>query len=77
MRTALRDLNPLVLLLEPAGVIALVRVGLAVIQFENPAGDIVQEIPVVSHGNNGAGIIVQLTFQPRHTISIQVVCRFV
>ncbi len=47
----------LLLLLQPGGVIALVGNAAAAIEFENPAGDIVEEIAVVGDDQDRAGIM--------------------
>ncbi len=62
---------------EPTGVVALVRDAGATVEFENPAGDVVQEVPVVRDRNHGAREVVKEMFQPGDGISVQVVGRFV
>src|SRR5439155_22605781 len=49
--------EPRLFLLEPAGIIALGRQPVAAVQFEDPAGDLVEEIAVVRHGDDGAGVV--------------------
>ena len=62
---------------QPAGVVALVGDAMAAVEFENPAGDVVEEVTVVGNRHHGAGEIVQEALQPGHRIGIQVVGRFV
>ncbi len=45
----------LLLLLQPGGVIALVRNAATAIEFENPAGDVVEEVAVMGDDQDGAG----------------------
>src|SRR4029079_11446388 len=42
----------LLLLLEPAGVVALVRQAVPPVELEDPAGDVVQEVAIVGHGDD-------------------------
>ena len=46
--------EPRLLLLEPAGVVALVRDALAAVELEDPAGHVVEEVAVVGDGDDGA-----------------------
>jgi hypothetical protein len=70
-------LQPVLLLLEPAGIIALVRNAAAAIEFEDPAGHIIEEVAVVGDRDDGAGIVLEKALEPRHRLGIQVVGRFV
>jgi hypothetical protein len=54
----------LLLLLQPGRVIALPGNAPATVQFEDPAGDIVQEVAVVRHADNRSRIVPQMTFKP-------------
>src|SRR5690606_6476298 len=47
-------LHALGLLLQVGGVVALVRVGAAAVELEDPLGDVVEEVPVVRDGDDGA-----------------------
>ena len=64
-------------LLKPAGIIALVGNAPATIKLEDPAGHIVEEIPVMGHCDHGALIIFQMPFQPADRLGIQMVRRFI
>ena len=44
----------LLLLLEPGGVVALPRNAVAAVEFEDPLGDVVEEVAVVGHRDHGA-----------------------
>ncbi len=66
-------LQALLLLLEPAGVVALIGNAAAAIELEDPAGDIVEEIAVVGHRHDGAGIIRQEALQPRHGFRVEMI----
>src|SRR4029453_4203634 len=47
------------LLLQPARVVALERVAAAPVQLQDPARDVVEEVPVVGDGDNGAVVVPQ------------------
>ncbi len=57
-------LEALLLLHQPGRVIALVGNALAAIEFENPAGDVVEEVAVMGDDQDRAGIVAQMAFQP-------------
>ena len=63
--------------MQPARVIALVGNAAAAIEFENPARDIIEEVAVVGHDQDRAGIIAQMAFQPVHRLGVEMVGRFV
>ena len=65
------------LLLQPVGVIALVRDALAAIELENPACYIVEEVAVMGDDQDGAGIGAQMAFQPVHRLGVEMVRWFV
>ena len=50
---------------------------LAVFEFQNPLGDVVEEVAIVGHGDDGAGVIVQMAFEPGDAFGIEMVRRFV
>src|SRR5208282_4621100 len=52
-------LEALLLLLEPARIIAVERQALAAIDLEDPFGDVVEEIAVVGDRHHGAGIVLE------------------
>ena len=70
-------LQALALLLQPRGVIALERIAPPALQFEHPAGDVVQEVAVMGHDHHGAGVIVQRVLQPGDAFRVQMVGRLV
>ena len=65
------------LLLEPRGVVALERDAVAAVELEDPAGDVVEEVAVVGHGEDGAGVFVQEPLEPRDRLGVEVVGRLV
>ena len=67
----------LLLLFQPRRVIAFPRDALAAIQFENPTRDVVQEISIVGHRDDGSRITLQVMFEPRDRLGIQVIRRLV
>eukprot|EP01132_Coremiostelium_polycephalum_P011819 gene11818-biopygen4574 len=62
---------------QPTGVVALVRDTGATVELEDPASNVVQEVPVVRDRNHGAREVVQEMLQPGDGIGVQVVGRFV
>jgi hypothetical protein len=70
-------LQPLLLLDEPGGIIALVGNAAAAVELQNPAGHMVEEIAVVGDDQNCAGIIAQVAFEPRHRLGVEMVGRLV
>mmetsp|Transcript_10006 Transcript_10006/g.17429 ORF Transcript_10006/g.17429 Transcript_10006/m.17429 type:complete len:316 (+) Transcript_10006:249-1196(+) len=69
--------EPLGLLVQPRGVVALPRDASAAIELKNPAGHVVEEVPVVGDGDDGALEVGEELLQPRHALRVQVVCRLV
>ena len=67
----------LLLLLQPRGIVALKRDTLAAVHLKNPAGDVVEEVPVVRDADDGAGVLVQEALQPRYGFRIEVVGRLI
>ncbi len=59
--------------LQPVGVVALVGNAAAPVQFQDPAGGVVEEIAVVGDGHHGAGEVVQEALQPGHALGVEVV----
>ena len=70
-------LQPLLLLPEPGGVIALVGNAAAVVELEDPAGDVVEEVAVVGDDQDRARIIAQMALQPIHALGVEMVGRLV
>ncbi len=62
---------------KPAGIITLVRNTRTAVEFQNPAGYVIQEVTVVRDRNHGAREVVQEMLQPGDRVGIQVVGRFV
>ena len=52
------------LLLQVGRVVALVRVGAAAVELEDPLGDVVQEVPVVGDGQDGALVLGEVLLEP-------------
>ena len=67
------DLDPGRLGLQVGGVVALVGVGVAPVQLEDPLRHVVQEVPVVGDRDDGPGILLQVLLQPLHALRVQVV----
>ncbi|MNZ39227.1 hypothetical protein D3C78_567160 [compost metagenome] len=63
--------------LQPARVVAFVRDAGAAVQFQDPAGNVVEEVTVVGNRYHGAREVVQEALQPGHRVGVQVVGRFV
>ena len=61
------------LLIEPARIVALPGNALAAVEFENPSGDVVQEITVVGHGDHRTLVLLQVLFQPVDRLGVEVV----
>ena len=73
----LLDLEALGLLLQPARVVALVGHALAAIELQRPFGDVVEEVAVVRHQHDAAGILLEIALEPGHRLCIQMVGRLV
>ena len=58
------DSQPGGLPVQVARVVARVRVGMAVVEFQDPLGHVVQEIPVVAGRYHRARVGVQMLFEP-------------
>ena len=67
----------LLLLLEPARVVALERDALAAVELEDPAGDVVEEVAIVGHGHDGALVLLEVALQPGDRLGVEVVGRLV
>src|SRR5579884_3115230 len=70
-------LQPHLLLLQPRRVVALERNPVAAIELQDPAGHVVEKVPVVRHGDHGALILPQMLLQPLHRLGVEMVRRFV
>ena len=71
------DLQPGLLGIEVGGVVALVRVGLAAVDLQDPLRHVVQEVAVVGDGQHGSRIGLEVALQPLHRLGVQVVGRLV
>jgi hypothetical protein len=58
-------------------VIALIGDATAAIEFENPAGHVVEEVAVMGDDQHRAGIFAQVLFQPGRRLGIQMVGRLI
>ncbi len=50
---------------------------MAAVELENPAGDVVQKIAIVRHGDDRALVAREVLLQPLHAFGVEVVGRFV
>lgn len=67
------DLETGLLGLQVLGVVALVTVQAAAVDLADPLGDVVEEVPVVGDGDDGAGVLREVLLQPLHGLGVQVV----
>ena len=65
------------LLFQPGRVVTFPGNAFTTIQFENPSGNMVEEITVVRHCNNCSLILLEMLFQPVDRLCVQVVGRLV
>ena len=61
----------LLFLLQPAGVVSFPGQALALLQFQDPAGDIVQEVAIMGDQHHGAFVFAQMAFEPGHGLGIE------
>jgi len=71
------DGEALLLLLEPGRVVALPRDAAAAVQLEDPLGDVVQEVAIVRDGHDRARVFLEMAFEPRDGLGIEMVGRLV
>ena len=76
-RLLLLDREPRLLLLEPARVVAFVRNALAAVELEDPAGDVVEEVPVMRDRDDRALVVGEEPLEPEDRLGIEVVRRLV
>src|SRR5437773_6808889 len=69
--------QPLALLVQPRAVVALVRDTSALVELEDPAGGVVEEVAVVRHRDDAAVVAGERALQPRDRIGVEVVRRLV
>ncbi len=60
-------------LLQVRRVVALVGTALAVIHFEHPPRDVVEEVPVVGDGDHRALVLVEVALEPLDGVGVEVV----
>ena len=65
--------EPNLLLLEPAGVVAFVGDSAPAVELEDPAGDVVEEVAVVGHGDDGAGVVGEEPLEPGDGLRVRFV----
>ncbi len=65
--------QPLLLLLEPGGIVALVGNAAAAVELEDPAGDVVEEVAVVGDDQDRARIFAQVAFEPGDRFGVEMV----
>ena len=65
--------EPLLLLFEPARVVAFPRDARAAVELEDPARDVVEEVAVVGHRDDGAVVVLQVPLEPRDRFRVEVV----
>ncbi len=69
----LLDREPLLLLLEPGGVVALPRDARAAVQLEDPARHVVEEVAVVGDRDDRARVLLQELLEPGDRLRVEVV----
>ena len=70
---ALLQRQALLLLLEPARVVALVGDAAAAVELEDPAGDVVEEVAIVGDRDDRALVLGEVRLQPRDRLGVEVV----
>src|SRR6266545_1727600 len=65
------------LLLEPRRVVAPERDPLAAVELEDPAGDVIEEVPVVRDGDDGALVGLEEALEPGDRLGVEVVRRLI
>ena len=71
------DGDALGLLLQVGRVVALVGVRPAAVELEDPLRHVVEEVPVVGHGQDGALVGGEVALEPLHALGVEVVGRLV
>jgi hypothetical protein len=72
-RLLLLGSEPSLLLLEPGGIVAFPGNAGSLIELEDPAGHVVQEVAVVGHGDDGSGKLGEIALEPPDALGIQVI----
>ena len=70
-------LDPVLLLVQPRRVVAFPGDAVTAIELEDPAGDIVEKVPIVRDGYDRAGIVLQKTLEPGDRLGVEMVGRLV
>src|SRR6266404_99832 len=70
-------LQPLLLLLEPGRIIALVGNAAAAVELENPASDVVEEVAVVGDDQDRTRVVAQVGFEPVDRLGVEMVGRLI
>ena len=65
--------QPLLLLHQPGGIVALVGNATAAIELEDPAGDVVEEVAIMGDDQDRTRIVAQMAFQPIDRFGIEMV----
>jgi hypothetical protein len=63
--------------LSQVRVVALVGDAAAAVEFEDPAGGVVEEVTVVGDRDHGAGEVLEEALEPAHRLGVEVVGRLV
>src|SRR6185437_14913943 len=74
---ALLELQPLLLLLQPRGVVAVPGDAVTAIELEDPFRHVVEEVAVVRHRHHGARILLEIALEPRDRLRIEMVRRLI
>src|SRR5690606_13726451 len=67
------DFQPLAFLLKPTGVVPLEGKSFATLDLQNPASHVVEEIPIMGHGDDRASVLGQMAFEPLDALGVQMV----
>ena len=65
------------LLFQPGGIVPLEGNPVAVIQLQDPAGHVVQEVPVMGHGDDRALVLLEVLLKPLDRFGVQMVRRLI
>ena len=71
------EADALLFLFKPRRIISFIRNSVAAVEFENPACNVIEEVAVVGDGDDGAFVVAQVMFEPRHGLGVEVVGGFV
>src|SRR6185295_12646006 len=63
----------LLLLFQPRRVVTLPRNSLATIKLENPSGDVIEEVTIVSNCNHSPGVALQMVLKPRNRFCVEMI----